>query len=102
MLGLFLLGLSVTLLILVVVHNPSFFLIFLLLSSLVFCFLAWNKCSLRGKVAIFDLLGSSPDSDLASASDGQLVKVTGVCVIMCSLVLTFEDFLAFSLQVFVA
>ncbi|CAN0889473.1 Uncharacterized membrane protein At1g16860 [Linum grandiflorum] len=78
---LFLLGLSVSTFILVVVHSPFFLLAFLLLSAFVASFLAWNRLHYSPRqTAVWDLLRRSnfPHSDdLASASHGQLVKITG-------------------------
>lgn len=74
----FFVGLSVSVFILVVVHNVFFFLSFILLFALVLSFLAWNKLNWRRKAAVFWCLRSFPDSDLAAATDGQLVKITGL------------------------
>lgn len=74
----FFVGLSVSVFILVVVHNVFFFLSFILLFALVLSFLAWNKLNWRRKAAVFWCLRSFPDSDLAAATEGQLVKITGV------------------------
>ncbi|KAJ7007902.1 hypothetical protein NC653_006823 [Populus alba x Populus x berolinensis] len=38
---------------------------------------AWNKLNWRRKAAVFWCLRSFPDSDLAAATEGQLVKITG-------------------------
>lgn len=74
----FFVGLSVSVFILVVVHNVFFFLSFILLFALVLSFLAWNKLNWRRKAAVFWCLRSFPDSDLAAATEGQLVKITGL------------------------
>ncbi|KDP28437.1 hypothetical protein JCGZ_14208 [Jatropha curcas] len=76
--ALFAIGLSVSIFILIVVHNAIFFLSFLLISGLVISFIAWNRVNWRHKAAVFRFLRSFPDSDLASARDGQLVKITGL------------------------
>ncbi|XP_048232066.1 uncharacterized membrane protein At1g16860 [Ricinus communis] len=78
LLSLFVIGFSVSLFILIVVHNPIFFLSFLLLSALVTSFIAWNRLNWKYKAAIFLFLRSFPDSDLASSRHGQLVKITGL------------------------
>ncbi|CAN4108476.1 unnamed protein product [Withania somnifera] len=77
-LALFLFGLAVSILILVVVHNPLFFLFFLLFFGLIVAFLLWNSFSFRNNTTILHYLHSLPDSDLTLASHGQLVKITGV------------------------
>ncbi|XP_011023124.1 PREDICTED: uncharacterized membrane protein At1g16860-like isoform X1 [Populus euphratica] len=74
----FFVGLSVSVFILIVVHNVFFFLSFILLFALVLSFLAWNKLNWRRKAAVFWCLRSFPDSDLAAATEGQLVKITGL------------------------
>ncbi|CAN4108477.1 unnamed protein product [Withania somnifera] len=76
-LALFLFGLAVSILILVVVHNPLFFLFFLLFFGLIVAFLLWNSFSFRNNTTILHYLHSLPDSDLTLASHGQLVKITG-------------------------
>ncbi|EOX95624.1 PREDICTED: uncharacterized membrane protein At1g16860 isoform X2 [Theobroma cacao] len=77
---LFFIGLSVSIFILVVVHNAAFLLSFLFLSALVASFLAWNAVNWRhhNKAAFGFFLNSFPDSDLRLARQGQLVKITGV------------------------
>ncbi|CAN4111393.1 unnamed protein product [Withania somnifera] len=77
-LALFLFGLSISLFILVVVHNPLFFLSFLFLFGLIAAFLLWNSLSFRNNTTILHYLHSLPDSDLTLASHGQLVKITGL------------------------
>ncbi|XP_009591641.1 uncharacterized membrane protein At1g16860-like [Nicotiana tomentosiformis] len=76
-LSLFLFGLAVSLFILVVVHNPLFFLVFLFLFALIAAFLLWNSFSYRNNRTILQYLRSFPDSNLSIASHGQLVKITG-------------------------
>ncbi|KAJ7951360.1 Ubiquitin-specific protease family C19-related protein [Quillaja saponaria] len=78
LLSLFFLGLTVSLFILVEVHNAAFFVSLLLLSVLVLAFIVWNNHNWRTKGAIFFFLGSFPDSDLRVAQEGQLVKITGL------------------------
>ncbi|XP_065860084.1 uncharacterized membrane protein At1g16860-like [Euphorbia lathyris] len=78
LLPLFLLGISVSILILVVVHKLIFFLCFLLLSAFVISFIAWNRLNWRHRASYFRFLRSFPDSDLLSARHGQLVKITGL------------------------
>ncbi|GKU87880.1 hypothetical protein SLEP1_g2211 [Rubroshorea leprosula] len=76
---LFLIGLSVSIFILVVVHNAAFFLSFLFLSALVATLITWNVVKWKkSRAAISLFLRSFPDSDLALASQGQLVKITGM------------------------
>ncbi|KAJ4845738.1 hypothetical protein Tsubulata_049941 [Turnera subulata] len=75
---LFVVGVSVSVFILVVVHNAFFFLAFLLLSALVGSFVAWNRISWGHKAAVFCFFNSFPESDLRAASEGQLVKITGL------------------------
>lgn len=87
----FFVGLSVSVFILVVVHNVFFFLSFILLFALVLSFLAWNKLNWRRKAAVFWCLRSFPDSDLAAATEGQLVKITGVLPNFWSLLSSFHE-----------
>ncbi|MCE5166614.1 hypothetical protein HAX54_022589, partial [Datura stramonium] len=75
--ALFLFGLAVSLFILVVVHNPLFFLSYLFLFGLIAAFLFWNSHSFRNNRTILRYLHSLPDSDLTVACHGQLVKITG-------------------------
>ncbi|KAB5569292.1 hypothetical protein DKX38_003085 [Salix brachista] len=74
----FFVGLSVSVFILIVVHNVFFFLSFIFLFALVISFLVWNKLNWRRKAAVIWCLRSFPDSDLAAAAEGQLVKITGL------------------------
>ncbi|KAF8379945.1 hypothetical protein HHK36_027411 [Tetracentron sinense] len=74
---LFFIGLSVSIFILVIVHNAFFFVFVTLLSALVLAFLVWNTLNWRRNGAILLFLDSFPDSDLRIARDGQLVKITG-------------------------
>ncbi|KAJ0053153.1 hypothetical protein Pint_00642 [Pistacia integerrima] len=74
---LFFIGFSVSLFILIVVHNAAFFLSFLFLSTFVLSFIAWNTLNRRQIAAISYFLRSFPDSDLAVACHGQIVKITG-------------------------
>lgn len=75
---LFILGFSVSIFVLVVVHNAFFFLSLLLLSIFLSAFALWNNLSFSSKAAILSFLHSFPDSDLTLAREGQLVKITGV------------------------
>ncbi|KAE8723261.1 Ubiquitin-specific protease family C19-related protein isoform 2 [Hibiscus syriacus] len=79
LLTLSLIGLSVSIFILVVVHNAAFLLSFLLLFALVASFLAWNAVNWRhhNRSAFAFFINSLPDSDLRLAREGQLVKITG-------------------------
>ncbi|GAB4844635.1 hypothetical protein Ancab_038037 [Ancistrocladus abbreviatus] len=74
---LFLIGLGVSIVIVVAVHNAFFLVSFLLLSAFVSAFLLWNAVSWRRRGALLLFLRSFPDSDLRIARDGQLVKITG-------------------------
>lgn len=74
---LFIIGLSLSIFLLIVVHNAAFFLSFLLLSSLVLSFVLWNTRNWPSKAAIFFFLRSLPLSDLRHAPEGCLVKITG-------------------------
>lgn len=76
--ALFLFGLAVSLFILVVVHNPLFFLSYLFLFGLIAAFLLWNSISFRNNTTILHYLRSLPDADLTVARHGHLVKITGV------------------------
>ncbi|KAK4339438.1 hypothetical protein RND71_040900 [Anisodus tanguticus] len=74
---LFLFGVAVSLFILVVVHNPLFFLCLLFLFGVTAALILWNSFSLRNNRTILHYLHSLPDSDLTVAHHGQLVKITG-------------------------
>ncbi|XP_038902469.1 uncharacterized membrane protein At1g16860-like [Benincasa hispida] len=74
---LFILGFSVSIFVLVVVHNAFFFLSLLFLSIFLSAFALWNNLNFSSKAAINSFLHSFPDSDLTLARDGQLVKITG-------------------------
>ncbi|KAH9731344.1 hypothetical protein KPL70_009944 [Citrus sinensis] len=78
LLSLFIIGLSVSVFILIVVHNAAFLLFFLLLSTFVICFIAWNMLNRNHKAALSLFVRSFPDSDLRLAPHGQLVKITGL------------------------
>ncbi|KAF5733279.1 hypothetical protein HS088_TW17G00821 [Tripterygium wilfordii] len=75
---LLLIGLSVSLFILIVVHNVAFFLCVLIISAIVTSFIVWNRINWNRKTAISLFLRGLPDSDLALAHEGQLVKITGL------------------------
>lgn len=75
---LFILGFSVSIFVLVVVHNAFFFLSLLLLSILLSAFALWNNLDSSSTAAALSFLHSFPDSDLPLAREGQLVKITGV------------------------
>ncbi|KAE7999314.1 hypothetical protein FH972_003758 [Carpinus fangiana] len=74
----FLLGLSVSVLILIAVHNALFFVSLLVLSALVIAFMVWNTLQWKSNGAILFFLRSLPQSDLRMAREGQLVKITGL------------------------
>ncbi|KAG9452592.1 hypothetical protein H6P81_005496 [Aristolochia fimbriata] len=74
---LFAFSLALSLFILVAVRNAVFFVAFLLLSSLVLAFLVWNARNFRSNRGVLFFLSTVPDSDLRTAKDGQLVKITG-------------------------
>ncbi|XP_010556615.1 PREDICTED: uncharacterized membrane protein At1g16860-like [Tarenaya hassleriana] len=79
LISLFFLGAFVSIFIGIVVRNFIFLVSFLLLSCLVVSFVAWNWVQWRRNKAVVSLfIRSSPDSDLGTASDGQLVKITGI------------------------
>ncbi|KAJ0971081.1 hypothetical protein J5N97_019040 [Dioscorea zingiberensis] len=71
-------GLAISLFILVVVHNALLFISILLISALVAAFLAWNGASFRRNAAVLSFVDRFPVSDLRTAKDGELVKITGV------------------------
>lgn len=73
-----LVGIAFSLLVFAVVHNAVLFAAILLLSALVVSFVLWNTISYRKNLAILGFVDRLPASDLLSASDGQLVKITGV------------------------
>ncbi|KAH7519440.1 uncharacterized membrane protein At1g16860 [Ziziphus jujuba] len=76
--SLFVIGLSVSIFILIVVHNAFFFVSFLLVSAIVLAFILWNTRSWRRRGAMFFFLSSLPETDLRLAQEGQLVKITGL------------------------
>lgn len=73
-----LVGLAVSLFILVVVHNALFLAFLLLLSLLLLSFFFWNVYCSGGDRAAFYFLDSVPLSDLQTAVDGQIVKISGL------------------------
>ncbi|KAL0464959.1 UNVERIFIED_CONTAM: putative membrane protein [Sesamum latifolium] len=73
LLALFLLGLCVSAFFLIVIHNALFVVLLLFISTLLAAFVLWN--SRNAALCLF--LHSFPDSDLSSATHGQLVKITG-------------------------
>ncbi|KAL0904936.1 hypothetical protein M5K25_027100 [Dendrobium thyrsiflorum] len=75
---LLLLGTAVSLFILVVVGNALFLAALLLLSAFIIAVFFWNSLSFRRNLAVLLFVDRMPVSDLLSASDGQLVKITGV------------------------
>ncbi|KAF6153714.1 hypothetical protein GIB67_000947 [Kingdonia uniflora] len=77
LLFLFIISFSFSLFILIIIHNPIFFITVILLSALILAFLLWNVLNWRKQGAILIFLNSFPDSDLRLARDGQLVKITG-------------------------
>lgn len=87
---LFIIGLSFSIFILIVVHNAFFFVSFLLLSAIVLAFIIWNTRNWRRKGAMFFFLSSLPETDLRLAQEGQLVKITGV--LFLSLFHSFSSF----------
>uniref|UniRef100_A0A1D1YBH7 Putative membrane protein At1g16860 n=1 Tax=Anthurium amnicola TaxID=1678845 RepID=A0A1D1YBH7_9ARAE len=75
--SLLVLGLAVSAFILAIVHNAVFLVLLLALSALVLSFLVRNAYgALRGEAALF-FLDRFPDSDLCTAKDGDVVKVSG-------------------------
>ncbi|XP_009401785.2 uncharacterized membrane protein At1g16860-like isoform X4 [Musa acuminata AAA Group] len=63
--------------ILVVVHNAVLLVSVLVLSALILAFFLWNAAAYRRKLSLDLFLDRFPDTDLLSAKDSQLVKVTG-------------------------
>ncbi|KAA0048859.1 putative membrane protein [Cucumis melo var. makuwa] len=74
---LFILGFSVSIFVLVVVHNAFFFISLLFLSIFLSTFALWNSLNFSSKTAILSFLHSLPDSDLTIAREGQFVKISG-------------------------
>ncbi|XP_022924397.1 uncharacterized membrane protein At1g16860-like [Cucurbita moschata] len=74
---LFILGFSVSIFVLAVVHNAFFFVSILLLAIFLSAFALWNSLYFSSKAAMLSFLHSFPDSDLTLACEGQLVKITG-------------------------
>ncbi|XP_020084484.1 uncharacterized membrane protein At1g16860-like isoform X2 [Ananas comosus] len=70
-------GLGVAVFILAVVHNALFLAVLLLVSALAFAFFRWNAAASRSNRALVLFLDRFPASDLRSAADGQIVKITG-------------------------
>lgn len=75
---LLILGTAVSLFILVVTGNALLLAALLLLSAFVVSVLLWNSLSFRRNLAVTLFVDRLPVSDLLAASDGQLVKITGV------------------------
>nr|CAD1844491.1 unnamed protein product [Ananas comosus var. bracteatus] len=69
--------LGVAVFILAVVHNALFLAVLLLVSALAFAFFRWNAAASRSNRALVLFLDRFPASDLRSAADGQIVKITG-------------------------
>ncbi|OVA04756.1 hypothetical protein BVC80_1719g93 [Macleaya cordata] len=74
---LFFVAFGFSIFILIVVHNAIFFISSLFLLALVLACLIWNVLNWSKNRAILIFLNSFPESDLSSAKDGQLVKITG-------------------------
>ncbi|XP_072987441.1 uncharacterized membrane protein At1g16860-like [Typha latifolia] len=70
-------GIGVSVFILAVVHNALLLVALLLISALVAAFFLWNAASQRSNRALRVFLDRFPASDLRTAADGQLVKITG-------------------------
>ncbi|WOL00092.1 hypothetical protein Cni_G08805 [Canna indica] len=75
---LFLVGLAVAVFILVVVHNAALLVAVLLVSALIIGLFIWNAVAYRRSLALNLFLDRFPDTDLLTAKDGQLVKVSGL------------------------
>ncbi|KAJ4759489.1 Ubiquitin-specific protease family C19-related protein [Rhynchospora pubera] len=71
-------GLGVSVFVLAVVHNALLFVGIIVLSVLVVAFLVWNLIATRSNRGLYIFLDRAPDSDLRTATDGQIVKITGV------------------------
>ncbi|RWW47255.1 hypothetical protein BHE74_00046778 [Ensete ventricosum] len=70
-------ALAFALFILVVVHNAVLLVSVLVLSALILALFLWNAAAYRRKLSLNLFLDRFPDTDLLSAKDSQLVKVTG-------------------------
>lgn len=59
------------------VHNAVLLIVVVILFGTVFALFTWNTC--WGRRAIINFISRYPDSELRTAKNGQLVKVSGVC-----------------------
>ncbi|KMZ68138.1 Ubiquitin-specific protease family C19-related protein [Zostera marina] len=75
---LFFIGFAVSIFILITVHNAILLVSFLFLFAIVVCFLFWNSYSSLRNGALVHFVDRFPNSDLGSAKEGQIVKVTGL------------------------
>ncbi|KAJ3680115.1 hypothetical protein LUZ60_016393 [Juncus effusus] len=71
-------GLGVSVFVLAVVHNALLFVGIILISVIFIGFLVWNVVSYRSYRSLLIFLDRLPDSDLRTASDGQIVKISGI------------------------
>ncbi|XP_077248460.1 putative membrane protein At1g16860 [Tasmannia lanceolata] len=75
---LFFIGLTVSIFIFVAVHNAIFLISLLIFFALLLSFLLWNSWNWTKQGPILLFLADFPDSDLNTADNGQLVKITGL------------------------
>lgn len=73
-------GLGVSVFVLAVVHNALLFLGIIVISVLAVAFLLWNLLASRSNRGLLLFLDRVPDSDLRTAADGRIVKITGVWI----------------------
>ncbi|XP_078167740.1 putative membrane protein At1g16860 [Carex rostrata] len=71
-------GLGVSVFVLAVVHNALLFVGVIVLSVLVVAFLVRNLIASRSNSGLLLFLNRVPDSDIRTAADGQIVKITGI------------------------
>lgn len=74
-------GLGASVFVLAVVHNALLFVGIIVLSVLIVAFLVWNLIASRSNLSLLLFLNRIPDSDLRTAVDGQIVKITGVWIL---------------------
>lgn len=62
------------------VHNAILLIVVVILFATVVALFTWNTC--WGRRAIINFISRYPDSELRTAKNGQLVKVSGVCYLI--------------------
>jgi hypothetical protein len=62
------------------VHSAALLVVAVLLSAAVAAFLLWNAAAAASGRALRRFVDGLPASSLRVAADGQLVKITGVCL----------------------